>query len=109
MPGSIKNPFKIRYIEAPDLKAKLKTKAAPTVVDVREGEEFESGHIPKSIWIPWHTITKKIKGTKITDEIVVYCQAEPRALRAAKMLSELGYKNIIVLRHGYSGWAEENG
>lgn len=98
MPGSI---------EAQQLKKIIKSSKPYLLLDVREVEEFEQGHIKSAILMPWHTIDKKITGIKKDKEIIVYCTVNPRALRAAKSLEDLGYKNVSILKYGYEGWELE--
>lgn len=89
------------YIDKDEL-AKLKSQ--PLILDVREGEEFDAGHIPSAILAPWHEIADRVAGIKKSREIVVYCHSGPRSVKAAHALGELGYKNVKVLRGGYAEW-----
>ena len=66
------------------------------ILDVREQEEFDQGHVPGAILIPY---------TKIEDQaeehlpqkdqlILVYCRSGRRSKIAAEALVELGYTNV---------------
>lgn len=66
------------------------------ILDVREKEEFESGHIKNAINIPLNDIED------VTDEILnpecdilVYCRSGVRSISAARILGELGYQNVL--------------
>lgn len=66
------------------------------ILDVREKEEFESGHIKNAINIPLNDIED------VTDEILnpecdilVYCRSGVRSISAARILDELGYQNVL--------------
>ena len=66
------------------------------VLDVREQYEFDAGHIPGAILIPYTQIAEKAEGI-LTDKaqlILVYCRSGRRSKIAAEALAELGYTNI---------------
>ena len=71
-----------------------KTKGA-ILLDVRERDEYASGHIPESINVPVSEMDK-VKG-KITDTdtpVFVYCLAGTRAKRAVDAMTKMGYSNL---------------
>lgn len=65
-------------------------------IDVRTQEEFDAGHVPEAILIPYDDIAQKI--SKVTKDksadIRVYCKVGGRAGIAKKSLEKLGYKNV---------------
>lgn len=66
------------------------------VVDVRTPGEYETDHIENAINIDSNEIKYVIKG-KIKDyetKIIVYCQTGNRSSESAKILVNLGYKNV---------------
>lgn len=66
------------------------------VVDVRTPGEYETDHIENAINIDSNEIKYVIKG-KIKDyetKIIVYCQSGNRSSESAKILVNLGYKNV---------------
>ncbi len=65
------------------------------LVDVRTEEEYQSGHIPKSINIPLHeidSITQTISNHAVP--LFVYCQSGARSNQAVTALSKMGYTNV---------------
>ena len=65
-----------------------------TVVDVRDPEEFNEGHIPGAVNLPLKNFAA---GSGVLDKektIVVYCNSGGRSYGAYKKLVKLGYKNI---------------
>jgi hydroxyacylglutathione hydrolase len=97
-------PSGVAYIDAASLKVRLASKQPPLTLDVREGEEFDAGHIRGAVLAPWHDVARCAHGIKKTREIVVYCHSGPRSVKAAHVLEGLGYKNVKVLRSGYADW-----
>ena len=63
------------------------------LIDVREPDEYASGHIPGSVNIP----VGKIGGADITDkyaQIYVYCASGMRSKMAAKILKDNGFTDV---------------
>lgn len=64
------------------------------IVDVRDREEFATGHIPMAINLP----LDEIQNGKITlprnKVILVYCETGSRSMMAASILSSKGYRVI---------------
>ena len=66
------------------------------ILDVREQEEFDEGHIPGAILISYTQIYELAK-EKLPDknqQILVYCRSGRRSKIAAQSLAELGYTNV---------------
>ena len=69
---------------------------AHIILDTREQEEFDEGHIPKAILIPYTEIEEKAE-EMLPDKdalILVYCRSGRRSKIAAEGLVELGYSNV---------------
>ena len=66
------------------------------ILDVREQDEFDAGHIPGSILIPYMEIDEKAEEmlTDKTKLILVYCRSGRRSKIAADSLVKLGYTNV---------------
>lgn len=67
------------------------------ILDVREQEEYDSGHIPHAQLLPVGTITEETAAEIIPDKnttVLVYCRSGNRSKTAAKALAELGYTGI---------------
>ena len=66
------------------------------ILDVREQDEFDAGHIPGAILIPYTEIENKAEEMLPDKEtqILVYCRSGRRSKIASVALSELGYTNI---------------
>lgn len=66
------------------------------ILDTREQEEFDAGHIPGAILIPYTEIDNKAEDV-IPDKdslILVYCRSGRRSKIAAESLVKLGYTNV---------------
>ena len=66
------------------------------VLDTREKEEFDEGHIPEAILIPYTEI-EVMAEEKLPDKdalILVYCRSGRRSKIASESLAKLGYTNV---------------
>ena len=91
-----------------ELQNKLNAKENFVLLDVRTQEEFNAGHIPTAILLPYDEINLKA-ATVLPDkekEIVVYCRSGRRSAIAKKALVELGYKDVKDFG-GISRWQGE--
>lgn len=61
------------------------------LLDVRETDEYKSGHIPNAINLPLSTLTSSVSLSKETDYYVV-CQLGGRSAMACESLSVQGYR-----------------
>ena len=66
------------------------------LLDVREQDEFDEGHIPGAILIPHEQITEKAEEMlhQKDAQILVYCRSGRRSKIASEALAKLGYTNI---------------
>ena len=67
------------------------------VLDVREQDEFDTGHIPEGVLLPVGTITKDAAAAVIDDldtVVLVYCRSGNRSKTASQVLADLGYTNV---------------
>lgn len=92
--------LKKRYDESPDL----------CLIDVREPDEWNEGHIPGAIHIPKDTLACVIDG-RIPDKehpIYLYCRGGVRSLTAANTLNNLGYNQVYSVDGGIMDWMQAN-
>ena len=66
------------------------------ILDTREQDEFDEGHIPGAILIPYTEIENKAEEMMPDKDklILVYCRSGRRSKIAAESLSKLGYTNV---------------
>lgn len=79
------------------------------ILDVREQEEYDSGHIPGAVLLPVGTIDEDTAAEVIPEKdsiLLVYCRSGNRSRTAASNLAELGYTNIYEFG-GINTWPYE--
>ena len=80
-----------------------------TVLDVREQDEFDAGHIPGALLLPVGTISGETAAAvipKLDTVVLVYCRSGNRSKTASSALAELGYTNIYEFG-GINTWPYE--
>jgi len=79
------------------------------LVDVRETEEFEQGHLPGARHVPRGHLESRIE-TAVPDRdahVVLYCASGNRSALAAHTLRELlGYRNVESMTGGITLWKD---
>ena len=92
-------------ITAPDLANWLSTDTTPpTILDVREPAETESGSIPNSINIPLGTLKSRLKEIDPTHPVVVHCKGGYRSSIATSLLRQANIPEVIDLIGGFDAW-----
>ena len=83
-------------ITAQQAKEMMDSQTGYIILDTRTQEEYDQGHIPGAILIPYDEILEKAEDI-LTDKnqlIMVYCRSGRRSKLAAEDLVKLGYTNI---------------
>ena len=85
------------------LNEKLKSGKRPLVIDVRQPEEYQAGHIGGAKLIPLGTINERLKELPKDKEIVCVCATGSRSRSAAKKLIKAGY-TVLDMSGGMMNW-----
>src|SRR4051812_30380294 len=96
----------IDEVTAADVLERLDDPDRPLLVDVREQDEWQEGHLPGAIHIPRGNLESRVEAL-VPDrsrEIVLYCAVGARSAFSAKTLTELGYQNVSSLSGGFTDW-----
>nr|WP_236636243.1 rhodanese-like domain-containing protein [Pradoshia eiseniae] len=74
------------------------------LIDVREPNEFDGGHILGARNIPSTQLKMRMKELRKDKPVYLYCQSGMRSTRAAQMLYKNGYRDIYQLDGGFKKW-----
>ncbi len=99
---------RVRQNDVQAVKAMLDSERRFYLVDVREDNEWNAGHLPRAIHLGKGIIERDIE-TAIPDlsaEIVLYCGGGYRSALAADHLQQMGYSNVWSMDGGIRGWRE---
>ena len=75
------------------------------LIDVREPNEFEGGHILGARNIPTSQMKMRLKELRPDLPVYLYDQNGMRSARAAQFLHRKGYKDLTQLQGGFKKWS----
>ena len=79
------------------------------IVDLRNSELFNQGHITGSINIPFNNLSKRFNEIPENNKsIVLVCDMGNVSPNAGELLKKEGYKDILILRGGVNEWKLQN-
>lgn len=81
------------------------------LIDVRTANEYAEGHIKNAQNIDVlqaASFKEQIQNLDKEKPIMVYCRSGKRSAKAANILEENGFKNIVDLDGGYLAWKKSN-
>jgi rhodanese-related sulfurtransferase len=93
--------------------AKQMIEQGTRVIDVRQLEEWQSGHIPQATLLPINSIYSFGQALKELhlpeDEAVIFvCRSGQRSASACEIALVAGLKRVYNLANGMIGWANRN-
>ncbi len=99
---------RIAEISAEELRRRQESGRKFHLVDVRERQEWDAGHIPGAAHLCKGILERDIEAV-VPDpnaEIVLYCGGGFRSALAADNLQKMGYKRVWSLAGGWRSWNE---
>lgn len=90
-------------MDIPELKRKA-TQDNALLIDVRQPNEYASGHIPQAINIPLRTLPENIDKIPHNRPVILYCTTGYRTGIGVMTLRLLGYTNISAFPPSIQGW-----
>lgn len=91
---------------AQDLKARLEGgEPGLTIIDVRDRETYNDGHIMGAIPMPMDELVERAKSSlQVNRDIYVYGGSDQETAQAANSLRQAGFMNVAELKGGLDGW-----
>lgn len=115
---AVKSASQISRITASELKSKLSTNEAITILDVRDTNSYVNGNdqIKGSIHVKVRKLQSRLTLPPLSNlsrdgEVVTYCACphDEASIRAAQILLDAGFKRVRVLDGGWQSWVRANG
>lgn len=96
----------IREVPPAQVNQQLGSGSPARLLDVRERDEFDAGHVKGALFIPRGFLEIKVEDALPDKEspVIVYCQGGVRSAMAAKAMQDLGYKNVLSMSGGFGLW-----
>lgn len=98
--------YAVPQIDPQSAKAKLDASRKPFLLDVREPDEYQNGHIPGATLIPLGELQRRIHELPRDCEIICVCRSGNRSATATRHLASAGYE-AVNLAGGMLGWARQ--
>ncbi len=76
------------------------------IVDVRPPQMHAAGCVEGAVNIPWAQLRERVREIPTDRPVLVHCQVGQSSYNACRILSGLGWKDVINLSGGYAAYAE---
>jgi len=97
----------INSMSATELKSLIDSAEEYTLIDCREHNEWDRGHIKEAKFMPLSTFEDELVNLQDKNaRLILQCRSGKRSMTACKMLEENGYTNLTNLDGGILGWQE---
>ena len=100
----------VEEVDPSDVKATLSNGNGFVLLDVRESDEWDAGHIPGAKHIPRGYLESRVEGVVGNDRskrVVIYCASGQRSALAANTLKQLlGYEDVASMNGGITLWKD---
>lgn len=99
----------VPFMSLSELKATVESGSNPLIVlDVRERDAFEAGHIPGAMLIPRGQLELRVNDElkDPTRRILVYCEFGRVSTLATATLRQMGFRSAVALDGGMKAWRE---
>lgn len=83
---------------------KLPLPDTAVLLDVREIDEYQEGHIPEAINMPLSTLTETYQQLDPKKTYYIICLSGMRSLNASQWLVEHGFQDVYNVTGGMSQW-----
>lgn len=96
----------VKQVSVEEFLARRKANPKAVVIDVRDDDKWEEGHIPGAMHIHKNVIENEI-ASKVPDkhtEIFTHCGGGQSGPRAAEALAKMGYKNVASITGGFRSY-----
>jgi len=75
------------------------------ILDVRQPEEWNAGHIPDATLIPLDQLPSRVNEVPKDQTVVVVCRSGNRSAAGRDILLEAGFKSVTSMGGGMNSWA----
>ena len=99
---------KMREVDPQEVSSSQKANSSVIILDVREKEEWQEGHVPGVLHIPRGFLELEVEELlpDKTTPIICQCAGGIRSLFAAKTLRDMGYEDVSSMSGGFKAWKE---
>lgn len=96
----------MKNISASEVQQKLESGERLNIIDVREVDEYQSGHIPGSQNVPLSLLEFRVNELSKDTPYIIVCLAGGRSAQATMFLASRGY-DVTNMTGGMKEWTGE--
>ena len=87
---------------------RLMNQGTTLILDIRDGKQFASGHLPRARHIPLGELSKRVEeiGKYKDKPVIVTCGNGSRAASASRFLRKAGFNSVYQLKGGLAAWEQ---
>lgn len=90
-------------IDIHDAKRMMDTEAV-ILVDIRDPQSYESGHIPNAVLVNQSNIDSFLKNFDPTTPLICYCYHGISSRQAADYFQQAGFQKVYSVNGGFEEW-----
>lgn len=75
-----------------------------TLIDVREPEEYEKGHLAGALLMPLSGLLGRLKELDSSKTAIIYCRTGNRSMSAAALMMGQGFNKVYSIEGGINAW-----
>lgn len=100
----------VPFVDPEKVHERMQENPDAIMIDVRSIKEFESGHVLDSVNVQPQELGDDLEKKKpyMDQKIYVICQTAQRSAMSARKLKGFGFKNVSVVKGGFSKWKKLN-
>ncbi len=87
---------------------KMQKKNVVTLIDVRDRESYQKGHIPGAVWIPFEDNPDFMSQVPKYTILILYCYRGNLSMKVTGILRQAGYP-AYSLAGGYENFRQQTG
>jgi NADPH-dependent 2,4-dienoyl-CoA reductase/sulfur reductase-like enzyme/rhodanese-related sulfurtransferase len=97
----------VQVVSPGELEQWLQQESRPFLLDVRNPDEWERGHLPGAVLIPLPRLRERLAEVPKDREVVTYCGVGLRGYLASRILLQSGHSRVFNLSGGLASWTGE--
>ncbi|MFN4181779.1 MAG: redoxin domain-containing protein [bacterium] len=94
----------VAFLTGEKLKEWLKEDKPIMMIDIRDHQEYQKGHIPGSLSFPHQVLIQNVMLIPYDLPVLIIDATENRAAMVGNFLARMGHPRILVLKEGLSSW-----
>ena len=79
-----------------------------TIIDIRDSDSFEQGHVEKAQHVSGENLEKFVESTDFNKPLLVYCYHGNTSQPAAAYFGDRGFEDVYHMVGGFESWRSSN-